>query len=121
MYIIYLVMVVVVVLVVCVMVDSWLLFAQLWRGPWYIGGDFGHVPHGFGPSLPEYHPGAWFEVFWGLDKSKVASGFVSSTQVVPVHAHNGGCLSCATTVYCVCVCVCVGGGGGELFVLLFST
>ena len=105
-YITYLVMVVMVV-VVCVVVDSWLLFAQLWRGPGYIGGDFGHIPYSLGPSLPEDHPGAWLDVLWGLDKPKVASGFVSSPQVVPIHGHNGCCLSCASAVYWVSVCVCV--------------
>ena len=109
-YITYLVMVVMVV-VVCVVVDSWLLFAQLWRGPRYIGGDFGHIPYSLGPPLPEDHPGAWLDVFWGLDKPKVASGFVSSPQVVPIHGHNGCCLSCASTVYWVSECVCVCGCG----------
>ena len=78
-----------------------------------MGENFGDVPHGFSSSLPEHHSGPRAKVFRIFDETEETCGFVTSSEVLLVHGHNGGSLLRAAAVDCVC-------GGGRVSVCTYQ-
>ena len=70
--------------------ESWL--------PRTMGIDLGDVANCLRPSFSEHHPRSRVQELRVLDETEQACGLVPCPQVVFVHGHNGGSLTCTAAV-----------------------